>query len=65
VATTRTTVAEIKSKAVDAYRSGREMGLDHEESIKRAVSLSEGGTYRAAVAEWVAAEHDRRWEPGH
>lgn len=64
MATTRTSIEAIQRKVRADYRSGIEIGLVHPEAVERAVQLNPGVATRAAIEEWLADEHDRRWEPG-
>lgn len=51
--TTRTSVDAIKADAVKHYRDGREIGLTHDEAIKRAATFSAMPTL--TVEEWCEA----------
>lgn len=53
MSTSRTSVDAIKAKARNAYRDGREMGMTHEEAIKRARGFTAMPT--VTVEEWCEA----------
>jgi hypothetical protein len=59
MATSRTSVASIKSEAREAYADGRELGLSHGEAVLEAAQTT--GNATSAVAEWCHAER-RRFE---
>jgi hypothetical protein len=54
VNTTRKSVDDLRRSVRNAYASGRQIGLSHEESVQRAMALVPGLAL-ATVKEWVEA----------